>query len=157
MSEDIGATAEMIRGAPGQAMRSIPPSPSPSDLMFGGSENQAGVMPDVIFKSSAAAAPIQQHLHSGCVISSAPTPSSSSLLITGGASASSNFATSGGKRHTDHRESQPLLKRMETIDSTEFNNSFPDDPDFTDIIRQAEIAIENGVFPERISQGKHLM
>ncbi|XP_060908066.1 phosphatidylinositol 4-kinase type 2-beta [Labrus mixtus] len=32
-------------------------------------------------------------------------------------------------------------------------NRFPDDPEFADIIQVAEQAIENGVFPERISQG----
>lgn len=36
--------------------------------------------------------------------------------------------------------------------SGDFNN-FPDDPEFADIIQRAEQAIENGVFPERISQG----
>lgn len=36
--------------------------------------------------------------------------------------------------------------------SGEFNY-FPDDPEFADIIQRAEQAIENGVFPERISQG----
>ncbi|XP_076001776.1 phosphatidylinositol 4-kinase type 2-beta [Genypterus blacodes] len=32
-------------------------------------------------------------------------------------------------------------------------NHFPEDPEFADIIQRAEQAIENGVFPERISQG----
>ncbi|KAJ8262309.1 hypothetical protein GJAV_G00165010 [Gymnothorax javanicus] len=32
-------------------------------------------------------------------------------------------------------------------------NSFPEDPDFAEVIRRAELAIENGIFPERISQG----
>ncbi len=36
--------------------------------------------------------------------------------------------------------------------SGEFNH-FPEDPDFSEIIQRAEQAIENGVFPERISQG----
>lgn len=36
--------------------------------------------------------------------------------------------------------------------SGEFNH-FPDDPEFADIIQRAEQAIENGVCPERISQG----
>ncbi|XP_034544308.1 phosphatidylinositol 4-kinase type 2-beta [Notolabrus celidotus] len=36
--------------------------------------------------------------------------------------------------------------------SADFNN-FPDDPEFTDTVQTAEQAIENGVFPERISQG----
>ncbi|KAJ8269761.1 hypothetical protein COCON_G00123680 [Conger conger] len=32
-------------------------------------------------------------------------------------------------------------------------NSFPEDPEFAEVIRRAEQAIENGIFPERISQG----
>ncbi|XP_036407413.1 phosphatidylinositol 4-kinase type 2-beta-like [Megalops cyprinoides] len=32
-------------------------------------------------------------------------------------------------------------------------NSFPEDPEFAEVVRRAEQAIENGVFPERISQG----
>ncbi|XP_052402390.1 phosphatidylinositol 4-kinase type 2-beta-like [Carassius gibelio] len=36
--------------------------------------------------------------------------------------------------------------------SGEFNH-FPEDPEFAEIIQRAEQAIENGVFPERISQG----
>jgi len=51
----------------------------------------------------------------------------------------------------NNSESQPLLGgRMET-DTT--GNNFPDDPAFSEIIRQAELAIENGVLPERIYQG----
>lgn len=34
-----------------------------------------------------------------------------------------------------------------------WNNNIPDDPHFTDLVRQAEIAIENGIYPERIYQG----
>jgi len=30
---------------------------------------------------------------------------------------------------------------------------FPDDPLFSDLVRQAEVAIENGIYPERIYQG----
>ncbi len=30
--------------------------------------------------------------------------------------------------------------------------SIPDDPQFTEVVRQAEHAIENGVYPERIYQ-----
>ncbi|XP_075222426.1 phosphatidylinositol 4-kinase II alpha isoform X1 [Lycorma delicatula] len=51
----------------------------------------------------------------------------------------------------NNRESQPLLGRMET-DLVQFN-SFPDDPAFSEIIRQAEVAIDNGILPERIYQG----
>lgn len=32
-------------------------------------------------------------------------------------------------------------------------NHFPNDPEFSDIIQRTEQAIENGVPPERISQG----
>lgn len=32
-------------------------------------------------------------------------------------------------------------------------NHFPEDPAFAEIVQRAEQAIENGVFPERISQG----
>lgn len=28
-----------------------------------------------------------------------------------------------------------------------------DDPEFTEIVKQAELAIDNGIYPERISQG----
>ncbi|XP_014225598.1 phosphatidylinositol 4-kinase type 2-alpha isoform X2 [Trichogramma pretiosum] len=48
------------------------------------------------------------------------------------------------------RESQPLLGRLE-LDIT--YNRFPDDPQFSELISQAEGAIDNGIFPERIYQG----
>jgi len=35
----------------------------------------------------------------------------------------------------------------------EFFNEFKDDPSFAQIIRDAETAIENGIYPERIYQG----
>ncbi|XP_077991980.1 phosphatidylinositol 4-kinase type 2-alpha-like [Glandiceps talaboti] len=52
------------------------------------------------------------------------------------------------------RENQPLLQRrgkMET-DKDEYN-VFPDDPEFTHIVRKAEDAILSGTYPERIRQG----
>ncbi|XP_021942487.1 phosphatidylinositol 4-kinase type 2-alpha isoform X2 [Zootermopsis nevadensis] len=49
-----------------------------------------------------------------------------------------------------NRENQPLLGRMES--DVTFNN-FPDDPLFCDLVRQTEVAIDTGIFPERISQG----
>lgn len=49
-----------------------------------------------------------------------------------------------------NRENQPLLGRM---DGETYGNHFPDDPGFAEIVRQAEIAIDNGIFPERIYQG----
>ncbi|KAK9890504.1 hypothetical protein WA026_010582 [Henosepilachna vigintioctopunctata] len=46
------------------------------------------------------------------------------------------------------RESQPLLGGLDVS-----YNSFPDDPSFADLVWQSEVAIDNGIFPERISQG----
>ncbi|XP_015116219.1 phosphatidylinositol 4-kinase type 2-alpha [Diachasma alloeum] len=48
------------------------------------------------------------------------------------------------------RESQPLLGRLE-LDVT--FNRFPDDPQFSELVWQAECAIDNGIYPERIYQG----
>lgn len=52
-------------------------------------------------------------------------------------------------------ESQPLLKSVnESLnDSTEFTNSFPDDPGFSAVVKEAENAIDAGIHPERIVQG----
>ncbi|KAJ8934647.1 hypothetical protein NQ314_013246 [Rhamnusium bicolor] len=47
-----------------------------------------------------------------------------------------------------NRESQPLLGGLDVS-----YNQFPDDPAFSDLVWQAEVAIDNGIFPERISQG----
>ncbi|TRY76462.1 hypothetical protein TCAL_09578 [Tigriopus californicus] len=60
--------------------------------------------------------------------------------------------------HFPRRENLPLLRgrhharhQYEEID--EHLNNFPDDPHFTELIRQAELAIDNGILPERIYQG----
>ena len=50
-------------------------------------------------------------------------------------------------------ECQPLLKRMDTTDSGDFTNVFPEDSDFTSLLREAELAIEQEIYPERIVQG----
>lgn len=34
-----------------------------------------------------------------------------------------------------------------------YSLKFADDPVFSDLVWQAEVAIDNGIFPERISQG----
>lgn len=62
----------------------------------------------------------------------------------GGAGESTGFISSSVPNH-----GPPSLLGT---NSGEFNH-FPDDPEFADIIQRAEQAIENGVFPERISQG----
>lgn len=50
----------------------------------------------------------------------------------------------------NNSESQPLLGRM---DSHPQFNHFPDDPSFSELIRSAELAIDSGIYPERIYQG----
>ncbi|XP_029926675.1 phosphatidylinositol 4-kinase type 2-alpha-like [Myripristis murdjan] len=50
------------------------------------------------------------------------------------------------------RERQPLLDRSRGT-SQYHRNEFPDDPEFREIVRRAEKAIEEEIFPERIYQG----
>lgn len=51
------------------------------------------------------------------------------------------------------KESSPLLGPRQDHDHVIFFNSFPDDPQFEELIKQAEDAIEHNVFPQRIYQG----
>ncbi|XP_055715291.1 phosphatidylinositol 4-kinase type 2-alpha isoform X1 [Phlebotomus papatasi] len=51
----------------------------------------------------------------------------------------------------DNRESQPLLGGRDCPDAAV--NNFPDDPQFSELVNQAEIAIEHGIYPDRIYQG----
>lgn len=46
-------------------------------------------------------------------------------------------------------ERQPLLERSADRDK----NSFPEEPEFREVVRRAEKAISRGIFPERIYQG----
>ncbi|KAL9896972.1 phosphatidylinositol 4-kinase type 2-alpha-like [Glossina fuscipes fuscipes] len=58
--------------------------------------------------------------------------------------------------NTDNRESQPLLSGVGPSNRDQYEaafNTFVDDPSFTDMVAQAEYAIEHGVMPERIYQG----
>uniref|UniRef100_A0A3Q0SME2 Phosphatidylinositol 4-kinase type 2 n=1 Tax=Amphilophus citrinellus TaxID=61819 RepID=A0A3Q0SME2_AMPCI len=53
-----------------------------------------------------------------------------------------------------NRERQPLLDRDRGNTPREAHrNEFPEDPEFREIIRKAERAIEEGIYPERIYQG----
>ncbi|MEQ2304092.1 Phosphatidylinositol 4-kinase type 2-alpha, partial [Ameca splendens] len=53
-----------------------------------------------------------------------------------------------------NRERQPLLDRDRGNASREpHRNEFPEDPEFREIIRKAERAIEEEIYPERIYQG----
>ena len=51
-----------------------------------------------------------------------------------------------------NKESSPLLGPKHEHD-TGYWNSFPDDPRFEELVKQAEDAIEHNVYPERIYQG----
>lgn len=52
------------------------------------------------------------------------------------------------------RERQPLLDRDRGASPRDpHRNEFPEDPEFREIIRKAERAIEEGNYPERIYQG----
>ena len=51
-----------------------------------------------------------------------------------------------------NRENTPLLGRNDS-EYGEVDNNFPEDPEYTQLIRTAEIAIEHGIYPERIYQG----
>uniref|UniRef100_A0A3Q1EQZ4 Phosphatidylinositol 4-kinase type 2 n=1 Tax=Acanthochromis polyacanthus TaxID=80966 RepID=A0A3Q1EQZ4_9TELE len=53
-----------------------------------------------------------------------------------------------------NRERQPLLDRDRgNLPREPHRNEFPEDPEFREIIRKAERAIEEGIYPERIYQG----
>lgn len=65
------------------------------------------------------------------------------------------------KRSGRGRENTPLIgqsrrgrvrSEYEDLDEEMFNN-WPNDPEFTELIRQAELAADQGVFPQRIYQG----
>jgi len=72
-------------------------------------------------------------------------------------SSSSHFYSPNSSSNSHHNttvdgENQPLLKRY-ALDSMPINNHFPDDPEYSALIRDAENAIDNGILPERIYQG----
>lgn len=72
--------------------------------------------------------------------------SSNTVTVTSTTTASAPFPSSTS-------ECQPLLKRMDTNDSGDFTDVFPEDPEFTSLLRDAELAIEQEIYPERIVQG----
>ena len=51
------------------------------------------------------------------------------------------------------KEQTPLLGWNSDHDGNSDYNNFPDDPKYTVIISQVELAIDHGIYPERISQG----
>ncbi|KPM03333.1 phosphatidylinositol 4-kinase type 2-beta-like protein, partial [Sarcoptes scabiei] len=50
-------------------------------------------------------------------------------------------------------EHQPLLRRYDNETIQIINNFFPDDQEYNSLVREVELAIENGYLPKRIYQG----
>ncbi|XP_030286915.1 phosphatidylinositol 4-kinase type 2-beta [Sparus aurata] len=71
--------------------------------------------------------------------------------------AGSSSSPRGVREKRSRRNRHSSSSDKDTLSSPGANggdfNHFPDDPEFADIIQRADQAIENGVFPERISQG----
>lgn len=70
----------------------------------------------------------------------------------GGAPSLDSTSLGPGSPRRGNRENTPLLGRMDS-EYGFIENTFPEDPEYTHVIRQAENAIEHGVYPERIYQG----
>uniref|UniRef100_A0A0P4WJ62 Phosphatidylinositol 4-kinase type 2 n=1 Tax=Scylla olivacea TaxID=85551 RepID=A0A0P4WJ62_SCYOL len=97
--------------------------------------------------AAAAAGVVDERIRSLSTASEASEDSATALLpdVTFGPT---NHTGMGSPR--SNRESQPLLGARHEVD--DFNH-WPDDPHFTDLVRQAETSIETGIYPERIYQG----
>lgn len=59
----------------------------------------------------------------------------------------------GIKWHVEDYQSRIPHAKIQKMGSRVKNTFIADDPDFSDLVWQAETAIDNGIFPERISQG----
>lgn len=97
--------------------------------------------------AAAAAGVVDERIRSLSTASEASEDSAAALLpdVTFGPTSHTGM---GSPR--SNRESQPLLGARHEVD--DFNH-WPDDPHFTDLVRQAETSIETGIYPERIYQG----
>ena len=84
-----------------------------------------------------------------------PVPTSHAAAVAADVKFHNNTSSTAAQQpvHISSSECQPLLKRMDTNDSGDFTNVFPDDADFTAVLREAELAIEQEIYPERIVQG----
>lgn len=81
-----------------------------------------------------------------------PTEPTSPRGALGGTPGSVVRLPAGSPSHS--RERQPLLDRDRGGSPRDpHRNDFPEDPEFREIIRKAERAIEEGIYPERIYQG----
>jgi len=52
-----------------------------------------------------------------------------------------------------NKENTPLLARSGEHDLIAYYNNFPEDPEYSALLVEAETAIDHGIYPERISQG----
>ena len=80
--------------------------------------------------------------------SSGPPPDVTSFVP----SADSVVPSSPRSPRRGNSEGTPLLGRIDS-EYGHIENNFPDDPEFSQVIRTTETAIEHGIFPERIYQG----
>lgn len=66
-------------------------------------------------------------------------------------------AAAQGQSHTVAAQAQALAVQAaaaaQNVQAQRERNEFPEDPEFETVVRQAELAIERGIFPERIYQG----
>lgn len=66
----------------------------------------------------------------------------------------SNISPATSPQRRQNKENTPLLARSDhDLTTCIISNSFPDDQEYTNLITQAELAIEHAIYPERISQG----
>uniref|UniRef100_A0A667YW94 Phosphatidylinositol 4-kinase type 2 n=1 Tax=Myripristis murdjan TaxID=586833 RepID=A0A667YW94_9TELE len=96
--------------------------------------------------------PLVSPLRDSTDFSYCPTEPTSPRGAIGGTPGSVVRIPAGSPGHS--RERQPLLARDRGGSPREpHRNEFPEDPEFREIIRKAERAIEEGIYPERIYQG----
>ncbi|XP_069467667.1 phosphatidylinositol 4-kinase type 2-alpha isoform X3 [Ambystoma mexicanum] len=111
-----------------------------------------GNAPDLRFQSCASSPPAAAGRFPAIpgVVVRVPAPASGLVSTPAVVGASPPESPSG--------ERQPLLDRslarlQAAQEQREERNDFPEDPEFADVVRRAEAAIERGIFPERIYQG----
>ncbi|KPP66056.1 phosphatidylinositol 4-kinase type 2-alpha-like [Scleropages formosus] len=96
--------------------------------------------------------PLVSPLRDSTDFSYCPTEPTSPRGVFGGTPGSVVRVSAGSPGRS--RERQPLLERDRGGSPRDAHrNEFPEDPEFREIIRRAERAIEEGIFPERIYQG----
>lgn len=136
---------------PAPPLHHTPPPPAPSTKLY--SFASSGHTATCSDSESEASSSLNHLLPDVTIVSG------SSVAARGGGGHSDGGALHGSSSPQD-RENQPLLGRpgrMNELDAAGnacvINNTFPDDPEFTAIVREAENAIDGEIYPERITQG----